>query len=112
VGPHGGLTTADVDVEDLHLLQLVDHALGLGRGELLRVAPPRRGQTVHAREVARVRQLPGEADRGVEAVLEVLDQLHVRSSMVPLAASPASARRETGRCGWATFAGARGVWTA
>ena len=76
VGPHGGLAAADVDVEDLHLLQLVDHGLGLGGGQLTRVAPPRRGQAVRAGQVAGVGELPREADRGVEAVLEVLNQLH------------------------------------
>ena len=42
--------------------------------QLARVAPPRRRQAVHAREVAGVGELPGQADRGVQAVLELVDQ--------------------------------------
>jgi hypothetical protein len=34
VAADGGLATADVDVEDLEVVQLVEHGLGLGRGQL------------------------------------------------------------------------------
>ena len=43
-------------------------------GQLAGVTLARGGQAVHARQVAGVRQLPGQADRCVEAVLELVDQ--------------------------------------
>src|SRR3712207_7303425 len=51
VRPDGGLAAADVDVEDLHGLQLVDHRLGLGGRELARVPPSGAGQAVRTRQV-------------------------------------------------------------
>ena len=74
VGPHGRLTAADVHVEHLHALHLVDQCPALRGGQLPRVAAPGTGQAVHARQVARVGQLPGQADRRGQAVLELLDQ--------------------------------------
>ena len=65
---------ADVDVEHLQGLQLVEHGLGFVGGQLARVAAPRRRQAVDALEVAGVRELPGETDGGVEAALQLLDQ--------------------------------------
>ena len=74
VGPHSGFAAADVDVEHLHAFELVDDVLALLRGQLTRIALARRGQAVHACQVAGVRQLPGQADRRVEPALELLDQ--------------------------------------
>ena len=68
------LAAADVDVEDLQVVQLVEHRLGLGGGQLARVAPARRRQAVHALQVAGVGQLPREADRRVEPALQLLNQ--------------------------------------
>jgi hypothetical protein len=39
VPPHGGLSAADVDVEDLHPLELVDDRAAFGRGQLIGVTP-------------------------------------------------------------------------
>src|SRR5699024_5171465 len=44
VRAHGRLTAADVDVEHLHGLELVDHGLALLGGQLVGVAPARGGQ--------------------------------------------------------------------
>src|SRR3712207_9305320 len=63
VRPDGGLAAADVDVEDLHPLQLVDDRLGLGGGQPARAPPSRAGQAVRARPGAGVGELPGQADR-------------------------------------------------
>src|SRR5439155_25452731 len=62
VGPDRGLAAADVHVEDLHPLQLVDHRPALGGGQLARVAAAGAGQAVHAGQVAGVGQFPGQAD--------------------------------------------------
>src|SRR5262249_12087585 len=74
VRPHGWFAAADVDVEHLHSLELVDDAPALGGGELPRVAASGARQAVHAGQVAGVGQLPGQADRRVEPVPELLDQ--------------------------------------
>ena len=74
VGANGGLAPADVDVEDLHALELVDERLALVGRELARVTPARARQTVHAGQVAGVGELPGEADGGVEATLKAIDE--------------------------------------
>ena len=74
VAAHHRLAAADVDVEDLQVAQLVEHPLGLGRGQLARVALARRRQAVHALQVARVGELPGEADGGVEPGLQLGDE--------------------------------------
>ena len=74
VAPDHRLATTDVDVEDLEVAELVEHRLGLVGGQLARVAPSRRRQAVDALQVARVRQLPREADRGVETALQLLNQ--------------------------------------
>ena len=74
VGADGGLAPADVDVEDLHALELVDDGLALLGGQLVRVAPARAGQAVGAGQVAGVGQLPGEADRRVEPGGELVDE--------------------------------------
>jgi hypothetical protein len=96
VRAHGRLATTDVDVEDLHALQLVDDGLGLGGAQLARVTPPGAGQAVHAREVARVGELPGQADGRVQAVLEVVDQLHGHLTVVVGGAGGTSGRRSCG----------------
>src|SRR5690606_29039757 len=89
----GGLATADVDVEDLHALQLVDDALALLGGQFARVTSSGRRQAVRARQIAGVGELPRQADRRVQAVLEVIDQFHRDPSssgsgrMVPAASS-------------------------
>jgi len=74
------LAAADVHVEHLHPLQLVDHRLALLGRELPRVTPTRGRQAVRALEVACVGQLPRQADGRVQAGLEVLDQLHAAAS--------------------------------
>src|SRR4029077_15127012 len=74
VGPDRGLAAADVHVEHLHPLQFVDHRPALGGGKLARVAAAGAGQAVHAGQVAGVGQLPGQADRRVQPVGELLDQ--------------------------------------
>lgn len=74
VGADGGFSAADVDVEDLHGLQLVDDGLRLARAQLARVAPSGAGQAVRAGQVAGVGEFPGQADRRGEAVLEQVDQ--------------------------------------
>ena len=74
VTPDGRLAAADVDVEDLHRLELVDDAEALVGRQLARIAAPRARQAVDAREIARVRELPGQADRGIQTRLEMVDQ--------------------------------------
>ena len=74
VGTDGGFAAADVDVEDLHALELVDDRLALGGGQLARVAPSGRGQAVHAGQVAGVGEFPGQADGSIEAELELVDE--------------------------------------
>ena len=74
VRPHSRFPAADVDVEHLHAFQLVDDVLAVLRGQLTRIAFARRRQAVHARQVARVGQLPGQADGCVQPMLELLDQ--------------------------------------
>src|SRR5262249_48041513 len=59
VGPDRGLAAADVHVEHLHPLQLVDHRPALGGAQLARVPAARAGQAVDAGQVAGVGQLPG-----------------------------------------------------
>ncbi len=68
------LAAADVDVEDLQGTELVEHGDRLSSRQLVRVAPARRREAVDARQVAGVGQLPGQADRGVEAGLELLGE--------------------------------------
>src|SRR5690606_30180847 len=48
IGADRGLAAADVDVEHLHPLELVDHGLDLVRGQFPGVAPSGRGQAVDA----------------------------------------------------------------
>ena len=74
VAPHHRLAAADVDVEHLQVAQLVEHALGFGGGELSRVALPGGRQAVDALQVARIRELPRQADRGIEPCLELADE--------------------------------------
>ncbi len=102
----GRFPAADVDVEDLHALELVDDRLALRGRQLARVAPPRAGQAVHAGQVAGVGEFPGQADRGGQAVLEVVDQAGRRrgdvhgellSTSMADAASVARARWYRGR---------------
>ncbi|CAB4573268.1 unannotated protein [freshwater metagenome] len=69
-----GLATTDVDVEDLQVAQFVEHALGLGGGQLALVALAAGRQTVHALQVAGVGEFPRETDRGVEAPLHLINQ--------------------------------------
>ncbi len=70
----GRLPTADVDVEDLHPLELVDDGLALVGAQLAWVPATGAGQAMHARQIAGVGEFPGEADRGVQPVLEQVDQ--------------------------------------
>jgi hypothetical protein len=74
VGPDGRLPTADVDVEHLHPRRRVYDVLALGGGQLARVPAPGAGQAVHARQVARVHQFPGQADRRGQPALKLLQQ--------------------------------------
>ncbi len=74
VRPHGGFAAADVDVEHLHALELVDDVFALLRRQLARVALAGRGQAMHARQVAGVGEFPRQADRRVQTMLELLDQ--------------------------------------
>src|SRR5207248_11591148 len=81
----------------LHALELVDHRLRLGGGELRRISAAGARQTVPAGEVAGVGELPGQADRCVEAAGEVLDERHghahpTRSRSMCVSASRAMAR--------------------
>ena len=96
VGAHGRLSPADVDVEDLHALQLVDDCLGLRGRELTGVATAAAGQAVRARQVAGVGQLPRQADGRVEPEREVLDERqhgsHVRSLIMSVATRVVRAR--------------------
>ena len=50
---------------------------------------PERGQAVHAREVARVRELPGQADRRVEPARELVVERHARLRPPPQEAQAA-----------------------
>ena len=68
------LTAADVDVEHLHRLELVDHRLALRCAQFARVAAPRRRQAVHARQIACVGQFPSEANGRVESEFELVDK--------------------------------------
>ena len=74
VAADGRLAAADVHVEHLHALELVDHRHALRGAQLARVAPTRARQAVHARKVARVGQLPGQADRGIQPLIEAIYQ--------------------------------------
>ena len=74
VAPDGGLAAPDVDVEDLHPLELVDQPLALGGGQLVGIPPTGARQAVHAGQVAGVGELPGQANRRVEPELELVDQ--------------------------------------
>src|SRR5689334_24052712 len=71
VGAHRRLAAADVDVEDLHPLQLVDDGLALLGRQLARVATAGRGQAVQAGQVAGVGELPRQADGRVQPGGEV-----------------------------------------
>ena len=118
VRPHRRLAAADVDVEDLHPLELVDQRLALLGGQLVRVAPARGAQAVHAGQVAGVGQLPGQADRGVQPLLELVDQPAGRRRggrplledrhgwslrwIMPPAARPCRAPTYAGQCGSGT----------
>ena len=91
VAAHHRLAAADVDVEHLQLAQLVEHPLCLVGGQLTRVALARRRQAVHALQVARVCELPREADRRVEPALELFNQrldAHARSPMLAVIRTP------------------------
>ena len=68
------LATADVYVEHLHALKLIDDCLALLRRELARIAAAGGGQAVHAGEIACVGEFPGQADRSVESELKLLDE--------------------------------------
>src|SRR6202034_1024335 len=101
VRPDRRLAAADVDVEDLHPLQGVDDLLALGGAQLARVPAAGAGQAVHAGQVARVGELPGQADRRGQPALELLDQRgraggHDRSLIIDDSARVARARRYAG----------------
>jgi len=74
VGPQHGLPAADVDVEDLHGREVVDHPSRLRRGQFARIASAGGTQAVDAGKVAGVGQLPGQTDRCIEAAGELLFQ--------------------------------------
>ena len=74
VGPYRRLAAADVHIEHLHPRELVDDRPARGRRKLSRVPAARAGKAVHARQVARVRQLPGEADGRGQPPLEPVHQ--------------------------------------
>ncbi len=74
VGTNGRLATSDVHVEDLHPLELIDDGLALIGAQLSGISPARAGEAVHAGQIAGVGQLPGEADRRVQPLLEPVDQ--------------------------------------
>ncbi len=76
VRPHSRFAAADIDVEDLHALELVDERLALFGAQLARIAPPRRRQAVHAGQIARVGEFPGQADRRGQAGFEAIHQPH------------------------------------
>src|SRR5690606_13842357 len=81
----------------LEVVELVDDAPGLGGGEFARVAAAGRRQTVDARQVAGVRELPRQADRGVEALLELIDEASHAATSIPESTSPARACWNAGR---------------
>jgi hypothetical protein len=69
------LAATDVDVEHLEVVQLVEHGLRLVGRQFARVTSTGRRQAVHALEVAGVGEFPRETDRGVEAALQLLNQV-------------------------------------
>ena len=79
VRAHSGFSATDVDVEHLHAFQFIDNVHALAGGQLARIALTRRGKAVHAGQVARVRQLPRQADGSIQPVLELLDKTGYRS---------------------------------
>src|SRR4029078_2707937 len=85
----GRAPAASVDVDDLHPLELVDHRLALGGGQLARVAAAGGAQTVPARQVAGVRQLPRQADRSVEPAIKLVVERAVRPRPAADEAQPA-----------------------
>jgi hypothetical protein len=76
------LTAADVDVEHLHLAQLVDDREALGGRELAGVSATRRRQAVHTGEVAAVGQLPGDAHGRVQPERHPVDERRRRGRRV------------------------------
>ena len=68
------LAAADVDVEDLEVVELVEDALRLSGRQLVGIATARRRQAVDARQVAGVGQLPRQADRRVQPALQLADE--------------------------------------
>src|SRR5215467_507714 len=92
VWPDGRLAPADVHVEHLHPVELVDQRLALRGAQLTGIPPPGRRQTVHARQVARVRQLPREADWCHQTALKLLNKARGchRSPCSRIMAEPAS----------------------
>src|SRR5205814_9527670 len=67
-------TAADVHVEHLHSFELVDDALGFGCRQLSGITATGTRQAVSARQVARIGEFPGQADRGIESMGEVIDK--------------------------------------
>src|SRR5262249_8842769 len=101
VGPDRRLAPADVHVEHLHPLELLDQRLALRSAQLTGIPPSGRRQAVHAGQIARVGQLPREADWCHEPALELLNQrrgchLSPRSRIMAERASVASARSYAG----------------
>ena len=68
------LAATNIDVEDLHLGELVDDRLHLIGVEFVRITATRRAEAVHAREVAAVGPLPRQTDRRVEAGLHLISE--------------------------------------
>jgi len=65
------LSSAKIHVENPQRLQLIDDCEALLSVQLARVPPTRGTQTMNARKVARIGQLPGEADGSVEPGLQL-----------------------------------------
>ena len=74
VAAHHRFATSDVDVEHLQVVQFVEDSLGLGGGELTRVALAARRQAVHTLQVARIGDFPCEADGCIEPGLQLAHQ--------------------------------------
>ena len=81
VGTQHGLAAADVDVEHLHLGELIDDVLHLFGGEFVGIATTGGRKAVHALQIAGVGPFPGETDGGVESLGELFSERgHVVSS--------------------------------
>ena len=81
VGAQHWFATTDVDVEHLHLGELVDNGLHLLGGEFVGIATTGGRKAVHALQIACVGPLPRETDGRVESLGELFSERgHVVSS--------------------------------